>query len=86
MARSKKPVHVSTLNWMGTIILTAIPGVNLIVILLTLIFAKSPSKRSYAWALLILTALVCAAIIALLAVFPDQAADLAALLENYAAM
>jgi len=84
MSRTKKQVNVSVLNWMGTIILTAIPGVSLIVIFLTLIFAKSPSKRSFAWALLLLTALTAVAIVALLALFPVQAAQLADTLEAYA--
>jgi len=84
MTRSKKTANVSVLNWMGTIILTAIPGVSLIVIFLTLIFAKSPSKRNFAWALLLLTALTVGAIVALLAIFPEEAAQLADVLETYA--
>ena len=84
MSRTKKPSTVSVFNWMGTVILTAIPGVSLIFIILTLIFAKAPSKRNYAWALLILTALTMAAIVALLAIFPEQAAQLADTLEAYA--
>ncbi len=85
MARTKKVSTVSVLNWMGTIILTSIPGVNAIFVILTLIFAKSPSKRNYAWALLILTALIVAGAAALLAVFPEEAALLAEVLEAYAA-
>ncbi len=85
MARTKKVSTVSVLNWMGTIILTSIPGVNAIFVILTLIFAKSPSKRNYAWALLILTALIVAGAAALLALFPEEAALLAEVLEVYAA-
>lgn len=85
MTRTKKMTTVSVLNWMGTIILTAIPGVSLIFVILTLIFAKAPSKRNYAWALLILTALTMMAIVALLAIFPAEAAKLAQALRVYAA-
>ena len=85
MARTKKVSTVSVLNWMGTIILTSIPGVNAIFVILTLIFAKSPSKRNYAWALLILTALIVSGAAALLALFPEEAALLAEVLEVYAA-
>ena len=85
MTRTKKASTVSVLNWMGTVILTAIPGVSLIFIILTLIFAKAPSKRNYAWALLLLTALTLVAAVALLALFPEQAAQLADALELYAA-
>ena len=84
MTRSKKAANVSVLNWMGTIILLAIPGVNVLTVLFTLFLAKTPSKRNFAWALLLLTALTLAAIVALLAVFPEQAAQLADMLEAYA--
>ena len=77
MTRSKKPSTVSILNWMGTLLLCSIPGVNLITIICTLIFAKSPSKKNFAWAMLIL------ALIAV--VFPNQTAELANLLRDAAA-
>ena len=37
MARTKKATTVSVFNWMGTLILLAIPGVNVLTVLLTLI-------------------------------------------------
>ena len=70
MARTeniKKFRKVSVWNWMGTLIVMAIPGVNIIAAILFLIFAKAQAKRSYIWAnvilALIFTALFCAAFI-----------------------
>lgn len=66
-ADSKKYRKVSVLNWMGTLILSAIPGVNIIAMILFIIFAKAQAKRSYAIAMLVLmllgAALFCAAFI-----------------------
>lgn len=84
MARTKRPTTVSVFNWMLTIILMLIPGVNALFVLLTLIFAKTPSKRNFAWAHLILTALVMVAIVTLLVLFPEEAAQLAEYLRTYA--
>lgn len=61
----------SVLNWMGTLILYAIPGVNLIFLILTIIFAKSSAKRNFAIAGLILMALCLVLIFAAFAIFPD---------------
>lgn len=84
MARTKKPSTVSVFNWMGTIIMMAIPGVNCLFVLLTLIFAKTPSKRNFAWAHLILAALIMAGAVALLAIFPEEAAMIAEMLKTAA--
>lgn len=85
MTRTKKSSNVSILNWMGTLLLCAIPGVNLVAILCFIIFGKSPSKKSFAWALLLWTALILVAAVALLALFPNEAAELSALLRATAA-
>ena len=50
---------VSVLNWMGTLILTSIPGVNIIALILFAALSKSRSKRTFAGAALILMA-ICA--------------------------
>ena len=50
----KKP---SLLNWMGTLFLMTIPGVNLLAMILFIIFAKTQAKRSFAIAGLLLTLL-----------------------------
>ena len=64
-AKSNKNKKVSVWNWIGTIILMGIPGVNLISAILFIIFAKAQAKRSFCIAWLILSAvalvLVCAA-------------------------
>ena len=61
----------SILNWMGTLILYGIPGVNLIFLILSIIFAKTSAKRNFAIAALLLmvlsVVLLCAAFVA----FPD---------------
>ena len=60
MARAKKG-KISVWNWMGTLFLCAIPGVNLIATICFLIFAKSPSKKSFAWAMLLWMVILLAA-------------------------
>jgi len=81
---AKKAPRISVLNWMGTLLLCAVPGVNILFILLTIIFAKSPSKKNFAWALLLWTVLLCAAAAALLLIFPEQSAEVANMLREYA--
>ena len=63
--KSSKNKKISVWNWIGTIILMGIPGVNLISAILFIIFAKAQAKRSFCIAWLILSAvsliLLCAA-------------------------
>ena len=55
MARAKKSKNrVSVWNWMLTLLLMAIPGVNIIALICYLIFAKAQPKRSYMLAVLML--------------------------------
>jgi len=61
----------SVLNWMGTLILYAIPGVNLIFLILSAIFAKSAAKRHFAVAGILLMVLCLILVCAAFAVFPD---------------
>ena len=61
----------SVLNWMGTLILYAIPGVNLIFLILSIIFAKTSAKRNFAIAGLLLMVLGTVLTFAAFAVFPD---------------
>lgn len=84
MARVKKN-RISVLNWMGTLLLCAIPGVNIIAVICFLIFAKSASKKSFALAMLLWMVIVAVAVIALLIALPDQAAALADWLREIAA-
>ena len=66
----------SVLNWMGTLILYAIPGVNLIFLILSIIFAKTSAKRNFAIAGLLLMVLCAVLTFAAFAVFPDFFTDL----------
>ncbi len=61
----------SVLNWMGTLILYAIPGVSLIFLILSAIFAKSSAKRNFAIAGILLEVICVILIFAAFAVFPD---------------
>lgn len=82
ISTGRKYKKVSMWNWMGTILLSAIPGVNFIAAILFIIFAKAQAKRSYAVALLILllvqVALVCAGFI----LFSEQLAAFADTLRS----
>ena len=70
MARNGKR-QPSILNWMGTLILCAIPGVNLIFLILSAIFAKSSGKRGFAIAGILLMVLCAVLVCAAFAMFPD---------------
>lgn len=83
MAGAKKN-RISVLNWMGTLLLCAIPGVNILAIILFLIFAKSASKKTFVLAVLIWMLLSAIITFVLLAVLPEQAAQLADILRDYA--
>ena len=61
----------SVLNWMGTLILASIPGVNLIFLILSAIFARSTGKRGFAVAGILLIILCAILIFAAFAIFPD---------------
>ena len=57
-----KPVSVG--GWIGTILLSAIPGLNLLLWIIWAFFAKRPSRKSFSIAMLILTLLFAALIAA----------------------
>ena len=71
MAKTTVKKQPSVLNWMGTLILYAIPGVNLIFLILSAIFAKSTGKRSFAIAGILLILLCAVLVFAAFAIFPD---------------
>ena len=86
MARAKgKAPRVSFWNWFGTLLLCAIPGVNLIAIICFLIFSRNPSKRSFAAASLVLILLSVIACVVLLILLPEQITRLADWLRELAA-
>lgn len=76
----KKP---SVLNWMGTLFLLSIPGVNLIALILFIIFAKTHAKRSFAVAALLLALLYAVLVCAAFALFPDFFTKLADTLRGF---
>lgn len=75
MARAKKSKNrVSVWNWMLTLLLMAIPGVNIIALICYLIFAKAQPKRSYMAAVLIWSILIVIGVVAALMLMPEQLA------------
>ncbi len=79
-----KKSHVSVWNWLGTLILLAIPGVNLIALIAFLVLAKAQAKRSFCVAYLIMLVLLLALVCAIFLVFPTQLSDLAVRLRGIA--
>lgn len=80
MARSEKSgrkSRISVWNWMGTLILCSIPGVNVIALILFIIFARSNSKRNFAIAMLVLWALALVILCALVVIFPEMLSQMA---------
>ena len=71
MARSSGKRQPSVLNWMGSLLLYSIPGVNLIFLILSAIFAKSSSKRNFAIAGILLIVLCALLTFIAFMVFPD---------------
>ncbi|MGI6237561.1 MAG: hypothetical protein ACOYI7_08460 [Candidatus Excrementavichristensenella sp.] len=64
--------EVSVLNWMGTLILSAIPVVNLIFFIVSICKSRQPSKRNYAIAMIILIVLALLLAFAGVAFFADE--------------
>lgn len=77
MPHEEENSRISVLNWMGTLLLCAIPGVNIIAMILFIILAKTQAKRSFAIAGLILIVIFAALICAAFLVFPNELAELA---------
>lgn len=76
--KSSKYRKVSVWNWMGTLIVCSIPGVNIIALILMIILAKAQAKRSFAIAVLVLWILCAALVCAAFLVFPQELAQFAA--------
>lgn len=75
----RKPISI--INWMLTIIISVIPGVNIIGFVVMLIFARNKSKKTFAAAALILCALAVVLFIAAFLIFGDQIVELASKLN-----
>lgn len=62
MSKEKNVKKVSFFNWFITLIFSLIPGLNLIFFIGTGMFARNPSKRTYAVAALVLTLIILIAV------------------------
>lgn len=71
----RKPISI--LNWMLTLFVSALPGVNLVGFVLMAIFAKNRSKRTFAGAALILTGIFAVLFVAAFLIFGDQIVEFA---------
>jgi hypothetical protein len=65
-----KPISVG--GWIGTLLLSAVPGVNLILWIIWSFAAKNPSRRSFATAMLILTLTIAVAALVLICLYGTQ--------------
>ncbi len=68
---------VSVLNWMGTLILSVIPGINIVALILFATLGRTRSKRTFAGAALILLALCAILFVAAFLFFGDWLTELA---------
>jgi uncharacterized membrane protein len=80
--KSNKYKKVSVWNWMGTLIVCSIPGVNVIALILMIILAKAQAKRSFAIAMLLLWILCAALVFAGFIVFGPELSQFAAYLRG----
>lgn len=75
---------MSVWNWLGTLILLAIPGVNLIALIAFLILSKTQTKRNFCIAYLILLILAVVLVCVTFLVFPKELSEFAAQLRTVA--
>ena len=80
--KKKRLKKVSVWNWLGTLIVCGIPGVNVIALILMIILAKSQAKRSFAVAMLILMILAFALVFTAFLLFPYELSELAAMMRG----
>ena len=78
----KKGKRISVWNWLGTLFVCGIPGINIIALILILIFARSASKRNFAIATLLLTIILAALLFAAFMIFPGTFTSWASLLRG----
>jgi len=65
---------VSVMNWIGTLIVLGIPGVNIIMLFVWAITCKRASKRNFCIAVLVLMLIAIAVTLTLVAVYGDAIA------------
>lgn len=70
--KNKDYKKVSIGGWLGTLILSGIPGVNLIMWIIWAISAQRPSRRSFAAACLILTGIFLVAAVVVISLFGTE--------------
>ena len=74
--------RISVLNWMGTLIVMLLPGVNIIAAILFIILANTQPKRTFAIAFLLVALLLAALLFAAFIFLPDQMLILADMLRG----
>lgn len=75
MARESSAARgISFVNWVVTLLLSAIPGMNIVYFIITIAFARHPAKKSYAVAALTLTLIVLVALSIAVIFFGDDIA------------
>ena len=74
---------VSVGGWMGTILLSCIPGVNIILWIVWVFAAKRPSRRTFAGAIILLTLIFAAAATAAIMLYGEQILDWARNLDPH---
>ena len=76
MSKEGKGVKkVSFFNWFVTLILSLIPGVNLLFFIFTIAGARNASKRTFAVAALVLSLIILIALCVSVIFFADEFAD-----------
>lgn len=65
---------ISFANWLITLVLSVIPGVNIIFFVITLTFARHPAKKSFAVAALVLTLVILIALSMAIILFGEEIA------------
>ena len=80
--KSNKFRKVSVWNWLGTLIVCSIPGVNIVALILMIILAKAQAKRSFAIAMLLMMLLGAVLVCVAFTVFGYELSALAAQLRG----
>lgn len=76
MSRESRGVRkVSFVNWLITLIVSIVPGVNIIFFIFSIMLAKNPSKRTFATAALVLSLILLIAACVAIIFFGAQIAD-----------
>lgn len=82
--RISKSRRVSVWNWLGTLILLAIPGVNILALIAFLALSRAQAKRSFCVAYLILLILAVVLVCGTFLAFPKELSEFAAQLRTMA--